>query len=171
MSQPAADLPVATATGQGAGRFLAAALLDTLSGGGTLVWVTEAPAPQRSTRGFDFVFASVDGATSEVLRAGTNQRSELVCAQLLRRSQPIHGPESPRALELAQALRVSKAVGFLRWQEQEDGFANLEVVLLPHRMAVLLPARIESAETSLPDSGSPQRPGDGSSIELVGLEE
>ncbi len=134
------DLCVATASGRRAGRFLVAALSDTLSGGGVLVEVVEPKAlPPRATGGADFVFASVDSRTSEVLRAGTNARGEVVGAQLLRRPLPSQGKALPNTDELAKALRVAKSVGYLRWREQAP--CTIEVVLLPQRFTVLLPAK------------------------------
>lgn len=137
-----------------------------------LVEVAQAPSPpHRSAHGFDFVFGSLDDTTSEVIRAGTNQRSELVCAQLLRRPMPAFGQELPQGSELARALRAAKSVGQLRWRTHTDGSSFLDVVLLPQRLTIRIPGPASLRAGPAPEDNGPPLPDENGSARPVGLDE
>jgi hypothetical protein len=110
------ELQVATAHGPGAGRFLAAALLDALNAGATLVEVVESPRPpSMAVRGVDFVFTTPDDETDEIIRAGLGGDSTVVSAELRRCAKLPRADGQVQSRELVEALRAAQAVAELRW--------------------------------------------------------
>ena len=132
------DVHVASSMGTGAGRFLAAALLDALQGGAELIAVNASrEVPEGAARGIDFTFVTYGEESDEVIRVGLAPTSEVVSAHLLRRSTV--GPEHriAGAAELERALHSAHSVAAMRWYAPSGCGRSLDVVLQPDRVVRL----------------------------------
>jgi hypothetical protein len=122
----AIEYRVATADGEGAGRFLALSLADALNGGGELISI----APRCPGRLIEFVFQFGDSVHHEVLRAHVGTRGEIVQADLIRRPVSEHRGGSAPDNALVEALRFGHPVLHLSWDDvEEDAKAPLRVTL------------------------------------------
>lgn len=125
-----ADIEVATARGPGAGRFLAAALLDALDAGARLLAIDEAPALPRPARsGIDFRFAGDGHDTDELIRVGLGEDSRVVTAQLLRCAKRPDEDGSCDPGSLIEALRGGHSVSAVRWLPREGAPRTVELVI------------------------------------------
>ena len=147
MAQRRDELQVATAQGPGAGRFLAAALLDALSAGATLVEVVESPRPPSSAvRGIDFVFTTPDDDTDEIIRAGLAADTSVVSAELRRCAKLPRAECAVDAGQLIAALREAQAVAAVRWGgEDGQGLGLVITVRTDQRVLLRVGAPVPAA--------------------------
>lgn len=126
---PGGYILVARADGVGSGRLLAASLRDALDNRAQLLSVCEATdVPTNAYRAVDFVFAG-DGDTDEVIRAGVDEYSHVVCAQLLRCPKGHHLSLRRDTSALEHALRDGQSVAELRWEPPRGARRTLQVVV------------------------------------------
>jgi len=134
----AAAISLATADGPGAGRFLAAALLDALNAGAVLLAVGDAPrVPAVARFGIDFVFATDDSHIDEVIRAGVDEHARVVWAELLRCPRRARDDSSRDTGPLAAALAEGETIAEIRWRPGQDSQRNLELVVSGDRPRTL----------------------------------
>lgn len=113
------EIRVARAQGPGVGRFLAASLVDALTGGGALVaMVALGDRLTARERSVEFVFAGPAVDTDEIIRVGIDRHGQVIATELLRRPrrQWARAP-LPSVDALLQALRAGQSVSRLDWTE------------------------------------------------------
>jgi hypothetical protein len=127
LTPQATRLRVATADGPGAGRFLAAALLDALHGGPRLVAIELAPQPPwPAAYGVDFIFDTETAC--EVIRVTLAQDAQVVAAQLLRCPRTGRAEAISLAASLIEALHPGSEITGIRCQEA-NGSSQIEILV------------------------------------------
>lgn len=113
------EIRVARAQGPGVGRFLAASLVDALTGGGALVAIVALGDPRTAReRVVEFVFAGPPADTDEIIRVGIDRDGQVLATELLRRPrrQWARAP-LPSVEAMLQALGAGQSVARLDWTE------------------------------------------------------